>query len=149
MKGELTWPDRLGRAIARPTGAILGLVDELLAASAQQGIQVAWRDGHCKVRTLIDESPDLIYAPLGKSVIRAVLARIAVLCNERNPNSVTPYGGQGEILVSPGSVLRVAFINTPGEQKLELVPNTSNEVANGSTAPGANSTSLRSLSASE
>src|SRR5208282_5382429 len=59
---------------------------------------------------------------LRKSVFRAILARVAVLCNERSPNSVSPYGGQGEVSVGadPAMTFRVEFANTPDEQRLEL-----------------------------
>jgi hypothetical protein len=62
--------------------------------------------------------------PLRKSVVRAALARIAVLCNQLNPNSVSPYGGQGELLIGADSTtaMRVVFVNTPDEQSLELAP---------------------------
>jgi hypothetical protein len=61
--------------------------------------------------------------PLRKSVLRAALARLAVLCNERQGHSVTPYGGAGEITVAgdPRVVLRMAFVNTPDEQRVEMV----------------------------
>jgi hypothetical protein len=51
-----------------------------------------------------------------------MLARVAALCNEKCPNSLSPYGGQGELTVDadPAMVLRVAFTNTPGELNLEL-----------------------------
>src|SRR5262249_56235813 len=57
-----------------------------------------------------------------KSVFRAILARVAALCNEHAPNSVSPYGGEGEISVgtNPPTLFRVAFTNTPGEQRLEV-----------------------------
>jgi hypothetical protein len=49
---------------------------------------------------------------------------MAILCNERNANSVSPYGGQGELMVDadPSAILRVTFTNTADEQKLEVVP---------------------------
>jgi hypothetical protein len=58
--------------------------------------------------------------------LRALLARLAALCNEQTPNSVTPYGGQGQFSpgTSPPAVFRVAFINTAAEQKLELTNET-------------------------
>ena len=61
--------------------------------------------------------------PLGKTVFRAMLARIAALCNERTPNSVSPYGGEGEfsIWTEPPTVFHVAFTNTPDEQRIELI----------------------------
>ena len=62
--------------------------------------------------------------PLRKSALRAILARVAALCNERTPNSVSPYGGQGELSVgaNPAVVFRVRFANTLAEQRLELMP---------------------------
>jgi len=47
---------------------------------------------------------------------------MAALCNERNPNSVTPYGGEGELASSTDSSVsfHVAFANTPAEQKLAI-----------------------------
>ncbi|HUY35359.1 MAG TPA: hypothetical protein VMV69_21625 [Pirellulales bacterium] len=64
----------------------------------------------------------MIELPLRKSVFRAMLARMAVLCNERTPNSVSPYGGRGELTfgVNPTVVFRVIFANTGAEQKMEL-----------------------------
>ena len=61
-----------------------------------------------------------IEVPLQKSVLRAVLARVAVLCNERKPNSVSPYGGQGEMSVDadPATAIRVTFVNTPDRTEL-------------------------------
>jgi hypothetical protein len=65
------------------------------------------------------ESTDL---SLPKSAFRAILARLATLCNERVPDSVTPYGGEGQVLAgsNPPGVFRVAFKNTPDEQCLEM-----------------------------
>jgi hypothetical protein len=60
--------------------------------------------------------------PLPPAAFRTILARIAALCNERSPNSVSPYGGQGLLAVkgSPSTVFHVNFINTPNEQRLEV-----------------------------
>jgi hypothetical protein len=68
------------------------------------------------------ESKESTDVPLPKSVFRAILARLAALCNERTPNSVSPYRGEGECSVgtNPPVVFRVAFVNTPGEQRLEV-----------------------------
>ncbi len=60
--------------------------------------------------------------PLPPAAFRTILARIAALCNERRPNSVTPYGGEGLLAVKghPATVIQVAFVNTPDKQQLEL-----------------------------
>ena len=69
--------------------------------------------------------------PLPKSLFRAALARIAAICNEQRPQSVTPYRGEGEIVVLPPvspysqksvppSTCYVLFTNTPSDQQLEM-----------------------------
>jgi hypothetical protein len=122
MNTPMTSLDRLSRALTTPTRGILGLVDELLAMSCEHGLQIDWQAGKCRARFLDGSSPGWIAVPLRKSVIRAALARISVLCNQRNPNSVSPYGGQGELLAGsdPSARIHVAFVNTPHEQSLEL-----------------------------
>ena len=121
--------ERLAHGFANPTNGVVGLVEQLLAASAEIGAQLTWRSGRCTFRLSIGSSDGIIEMPLAKSVVRAIIARIAALCNEKSPNSVLPYGGQGEIDVSSGIALRVAFVNTPEEQTLELVPIRSSEIA--------------------
>jgi hypothetical protein len=124
MNTRSTVSERLRCALTAPPQGVLGLVDDLLAAAREQGLQLHWQGGHCRVRSLEGGSAGRIEVPLRKSVFRAALARVAVLCNQRNPNSVSPYGGQGELLVGNDAVrvLRVTFVNTPDEQSLELAP---------------------------
>jgi hypothetical protein len=112
----------LRQVFMQPTRGIVGLVDDLLAVCLAQGLQLDWQTDHCRARSGEGEWEELEDVPLRKSVFRAVLARVAVLCNERSPKSVSPYGGQGELSIgaSPGTVLRVAFVNTPAAQRLEL-----------------------------
>ena len=64
--------------------------------------------------------------PLPPAAFRTVLARIATLCSEYSPNAVSPYGGEGLLTVEepPPTVVRVAFVNTPNEQLLEVRRNT-------------------------
>jgi hypothetical protein len=122
MSHQISLTERLSRALATPSAGVLGLVDELLAVSREHDLQFTWQAGRCHIRFLEGGAIARIEAPLQKSIVRAVLARVAVLCNERNPNSVTPYGGQGEVSVStdPATAIRVRFVNTPEEQTLEL-----------------------------
>ena len=83
--------------LTQPTGGVAGLVDDLLAVCLEHGLQLEWDADRCRFRSLggrWEELPDL---RLRKSAFRAVLARLAALCNESSPNSVSPYGGQGEL----------------------------------------------------
>jgi hypothetical protein len=75
------------------------------------------------VRFLEAGNADTVEAPLRKSVVRSALARVGALCNEQRPNSVSLYGGHGELSVrsDPATVLQVAFANTPDIQYLELI----------------------------
>ena len=124
MNTPSTSPELLRRALTAPTRGVLGLVDDLLAVSREHGIQLDWKADHCRVRFREGGPPGWIEVPLRKSVVRAALARVAVLCNRRAPNCVSPYGGEGELLVGtdPATPMRVAFVNTPEEQSLELAP---------------------------
>lgn len=114
----------LESAFEHPTGGVVGLVDDLLRLCPEQGLQFHWQADRCRIRSPANGSEDLLNCHLGKSVFRAILARLATLCNQRTPNSVSPFGGQGELLigVGPPTIFKVAFTNTTDEQELELIP---------------------------
>jgi hypothetical protein len=111
------------QTLFKPTPrGVVGLVDNLLGLCRDQQLRFNFQDSHCYVRPLGVDAKDSIEVPLQKSVFRAVLARVAALCNERSPNSVTPYRGEGELAVcsNPPAAFHVAFTNTPSEQHLEV-----------------------------
>jgi hypothetical protein len=124
MSKQPSLTERLSRALTTPINGVIGLVDELLTASREQSIRLGWQAGTCHISILKADSPDQLEVPVQKSVIRAALARVAALCNERTPNSVSPYGGFGEVPVDSDQeiVIRIKFVNTPEEQSLELAP---------------------------
>ncbi len=115
--------DVVRRVIEHPTGGVIGLVDELLAVCPEHGLQLDWQAGRCRVRPLGSNGVDQFDVPLRKSVFRAILARVAALCNEQDPSSASPYGGQSRLSVgaNPPSVFRVTITNTSAEQRLEVV----------------------------
>jgi len=109
--------------VLRPTnGGVVGLVNDLLGLCPEQGLELDWHADRCRVHSLGVEPEKSIEVPLPKSVFRAVLARLAALCNERDPGSVSPYGGEGELIVGvdPATVCRVAFTNTSSAQRVRL-----------------------------
>jgi hypothetical protein len=122
MNTASPWTGTLRHVLAQPTNGIVGLVDELLAVCGEHGLQLDWQSDRWRVRSSSEDWHELPDVPLRKTVFRAILARLAVLCNERRQGSASPYGGQGEIAVGtdPVTVFRVEFVNTPGEQRLEL-----------------------------
>jgi hypothetical protein len=109
--------------LTQPTGGVVGLVDDLLAVCLEHRLQLEWQADRCRFRPCGGNWEELTNVTLRKSAFRTILARIAALCNERNPNSLSPYGGQGEIAVgaNPATVFRVALTNTPDEQRMELM----------------------------
>jgi hypothetical protein len=120
--------ERVQRAFQPTPRGVVGLVDDLLNLCRAHQLSITFRDGHCSVRRLGADAQDALDVPLPKSVFRAVLARIAALCNEHHPHSVTPYRGEGEVVVPappapncvPASTCYVSFTNTPAEQQLEM-----------------------------
>lgn len=120
--------DRVQKAFRPTTRGVVGLVDDLLSLCRVHQLRLRFVDGHCSVRRLGVDDADELHVPLPKSVFRAALARIAALCNEQHPGSVTPYRGEGELVVpsplerncNPPSTCYVSFTNTPSEQHLEM-----------------------------
>jgi hypothetical protein len=114
--------DELRRIVMEPTCGIVGLVDELLAACARYDLHLDWNAERCRIRCGEGKWEELTGMILRKSVFRAILARIAALCNERVQNSVSPYGGEGELDLAsdPCAIVAVTFSNTLTEQKLSL-----------------------------
>jgi hypothetical protein len=126
MSTPSRYAEMLRRILVHPTRGVAGLVDDLLAVCREHGLQLDWQADRCRVRSSGSDWEELLDVPLRKSVFRAVLARIAALCNERTPQSVSPYGGQGHLAVgtNPLAVFRVTFANTPAAQQLELMTET-------------------------
>ena len=111
------------RQALEPTArGVVGLVDNLFELCQARGLQLDWRAGQCRVRSIGMEPEESIEVRVPKSVFRAVLARLATLCNELNPGSFSPYGTEGELTVDvdPATVCRVTFTNTPDEQRVQL-----------------------------
>ncbi len=73
--------------LEHPTQGIAGLVDDLLTVCRDHALELDWQAGRCRFRSSGGDW-ELIELPLRKSVFRAILARVAVLCNERIPDSV-------------------------------------------------------------
>ncbi|HQU41210.1 MAG: hypothetical protein B7Z73_01920 [Planctomycetia bacterium 21-64-5] len=113
---------KVEKVFERTPRGLLGLVDDLLRLGGQDGLSLTWHDGRCCVRTLSGGPQEATEIRVPKSVFRAILARVAVLCNERSRDSVWPYGGEGELAMSHGSasLLRIEFVNRPGEQRLVI-----------------------------
>ncbi len=117
-----TIPDRLQQAFAPTPRGIVGLTEQLLNACV--GSDVEFERAGDRVVCHWTENGDTHDAtvPLPPTAFRAILARIAMLCNELNQNSVSPYGGDGLLAVEsdPLAHFQVTFVNTPEKQQLKL-----------------------------
>jgi hypothetical protein len=117
-----TADDRLRRAFAPTQGGIVGLTDQLLEACVGSDVEFKRVGNRCVCNWTVNGKTKEAPVPVPAAAFRTILARIAVLCNEFSPNAVSPYGGEGLLTVKgpPPMVLRVAFVNTPNEQRLEV-----------------------------
>lgn len=122
MSAVSDFRERIEDAFKPTPRGIIGLVDDLMRLAGQEGFRLNWHDGRCCVHAFGGEAREDAEVRVQKSVFRAVLARIAALCNEQSPNSVSPYGGEGELVAStsPPVRLRVTFANRHGEQRLQI-----------------------------
>src|SRR5687767_10686363 len=91
--------DALHRAFAHSTRGVVGVVDDLLRLCPNEGLRLDWQDERCRVTSASNGFEEVLTWPMRKSVFRAILARVASLCNERSTSSVSPYGGQAELIV--------------------------------------------------
>ena len=122
MTASQTVQEGLRRAFAPTQRGIVGLTDQMLAACVGSDVEFE-RFGHrCVCRWTLNGNTEEAGVPLPPAAFRTILARIAVLCNERIPDSVTPYGGKGLLAVTghPATVFQVGFFNTPEKQQLKL-----------------------------
>jgi hypothetical protein len=117
--------ERVLKAFRPGPCGVVGLVDDLLGLCRVHQLRIDFRDGHCAVRRLGSDVQESLEIEVPKSVFRAAVSRIAAICNEQHPRTVTPYRGAGDIVLqeqtgdSP-STCHVTFANTPSEQYLEM-----------------------------
>jgi hypothetical protein len=111
------------RALSYPSAGVVGAVDELLAIATEYSFRLERQPDGCRVHLLDSATSDFVDVQIRNSAFRAILARISVLCNQQHSNCVSPYGGQGELVIgsSPTTKLHVSFVNTPAEQSIDLL----------------------------
>jgi hypothetical protein len=93
--------DRVQMAFHPTPRGVVGLVDDLLGLCRHYQLQMRFQDGHCVIRRLGAEAEESLDITVPKSVFRAAIARVAAICNEQRPESVTPYRGEGNITLLP------------------------------------------------
>ena len=126
MNATSTLSDSLQLAFEPPASGFVGIVDNLLSICRGGNLEIVWHAGACRAKIRQGVTEESVEIPFRKSVFRAILARIAALCNELEPDSVSPYSGQGKLAVASDlpAVFQVAFVNTPDEQILAISDST-------------------------
>ena len=90
--------DQLSRLFSQPADGVVGLVDNLLSLCRDSILEVHWVSDRIRLTVTHVTDGDLrevVDVDERKSVLRAVIARFAGLCNEAEPGSVSPYQGVG------------------------------------------------------
>ncbi len=124
MKTTVSAAEAVKHVLTSSTRSVVELVDDLLALCHSGRVHFQFESGRCFVARDCDSKSEEFNVPLSKSQFRAVLARIAVLCNEASSTSVSPYGGQEIIRLADNQrrAVRVTFANTPDSQSLDIRP---------------------------
>jgi hypothetical protein len=116
--------DRMAKAFKATAKGLPGLTDQILEACVGASVSFFSQGKQIRYCCRADGETSDGIAPLSGSIFRAILARVAVRCNEHVPDSVTPHGGKGVVAVGDDLVtlLAVQFVNTPEKQELNVQP---------------------------
>jgi hypothetical protein len=129
------------------SGGVVALVDRLLEFCREHDIEMHRTDAGVEVHPLVDDyelpTEDYFARPTTEwyrdrrhrqtlvtmpevmnRLFRTVLARLAKLCDDHGPKSVSPYNGTGhiEFIGADGvpTLFRVAFMNSPSDNSLQI-----------------------------
>lgn len=111
--------ERMQRAFRPTQRGVVGLTEQLLEACVGGHVEFERVGDRCVSRWTEGGDTQEVPAPVSAAAFRTILAHVAALCNERSPRSVSPYGGDGELVIGSSEV-SVRFTNTVQEQKLEV-----------------------------
>ncbi len=98
------------------------IVEAILEMSSKAQFRIRLTPGRCQYRHN-GQTTQTTEIALPKTHLRAVLARLAVRCNELRPFCVTPYGGKTLLRLSPKKTpIQLHFANTPDAQFVDVRP---------------------------
>lgn len=116
MKTTTLFTERMSQAFTPGPTGFVKLVDDLLEISRDWDLKLDWNEV-CRVQTGRDTECESFEAPMRLGEFRAVLARLAKLCNDHVAESVSPYGGEGTVSI--------------GEPPVQIAVSLGNSQANG------------------
>jgi hypothetical protein len=122
MSEQATFADRFKTAFRPAGGGVVALTEQVLHLFGEPGAVIECREGRCWCQPRGSAEKEAVEVPLSKPLFRAILARVAAMCNEQSPGAVSPYGGAGDLTTggTPSGRFHVEFLNTAGEQRLEV-----------------------------
>ena len=103
---------------------LVEFVDLLLRLCAENELHLKMQPDASLLRSSKQGLSEHVFKnPFSKSRFRAVLARIAALCNQ-GTQGLSPYRGMASVRITSDRLksIRVSFANTPDEQFLEIEP---------------------------
>lgn len=119
MISTSTINDRLQRAFRPTQHGVIGLTEQFLAACIGADLEIKRVGDRCVCLWTEGGNAEQAPLPIPPAAFRTILARVAALCNERSPGSVSPYGGEARLAVGEAEVF-VKFVNTPQAQELQV-----------------------------
>ena len=107
-----------------PSDGVIGLVEELLAFCRTGPFRLSWRPHRVCFEHALTGKPEEIEVTIRNSVMRAAVARLAVLASRGRPEAINPFGGEGQIQDDqhPEISYQIEFKNTEEVQFLEITP---------------------------
>jgi hypothetical protein len=111
--------NRLQSAFKPTARGVVGLTEQQLEACVGGDVEFERIGDRCVSRWTEGADTQEAPMPLSPAAFQTILARVAALCNERSPKSVSPYGDEGELAVGAARAF-VMFVNTAHAQKLEV-----------------------------
>jgi len=116
--------DRLRDYLSAPTDGIIGLVDAILALSRRwDDVRVEEPGKSLRLKLTGGAGSQDVEFNLRRPLLRAALARVAVIVSDDRHAPFSPYEGEGEIVLEgePSTRVHVRWANTTREQSLMLV----------------------------
>lgn len=112
---------RINETVERSPTIVDGVMELLLRLSDEWVIELWWCDNRCMARSANSLQSVDSNIEIPRSVFRAILARVAVLCSLADNTPCSPYQGAGRIdLPTEGFAVEVSYSNRSAEQWIKL-----------------------------
>ena len=125
MMTTSTFEQQVAEVFDPKQNAVIGAVDRLLRLALHQSVELKREEDFFWVRAVGMDDIPAIKILIRPAVLRAMMARVAVLRSEQSEAvEFDPWENDGELVVDgePDNKVHVSFINTSQAQCLRLSP---------------------------